>query len=383
MEDEAAVIYGIEFPARTLTALSAETDTVCFLVGTQSLKFDNQIHFLAYDEETNSLSKSVFLHGAGEVWHLSCSPTDKTLFASCYNEVTQDGKCEMRGAIWKLPDTLPTDHVTPPDDSSTSLPNLEKLTKLDTKKYGKEVCRIIWEPSKGDRIASLVDNNLLLWDLAKSDETATLTGCITVELKGNPKLTCAAWNPHQSCSVIATAVDTAVKAFDLRSMQQVWQIEGAHGQLVREMDFNPNRQYFLATCGDDCLAKFWDVRNPSSPVLVLDDHSHWVWSVRYNHFHDQLVLTSSSDSRVMLSRVASISSEPFGHLVDDEEKPEEQNVAQVCEKDGVIATYEEHEDSVYAVQWSAADPWMFASLSYDGRLVLNRVPRAEKYRVLL
>lgn len=53
------------------------------------------------------------------------------------------------------------------------------------------------------------------------------------------------------------------------------------------------------------------------------------------------------------------------------------------QQDGIIATYEEHEDSVYAVDWSAADPWVFASLSYDGRLVINRVPRAEKYKILL
>ena len=44
-----------------------------------------------------------------------------------------------------------------------------------------------------------------------------------------------------------------------------------------------------------------------------------VWSVRYNHFHDQLVLTSSSDSRVILTNASSISSEPFGHLDDDED----------------------------------------------------------------
>ena len=52
-------------------------------------------------------------------------------------------------------------------------------------------------------------------------------------------------------------------------------------------------------------------------------------------------------------------------------------------EDGVISTYEEHEDSVYTVDWSSADPWVFASLSYDGRLVINRVPRAEKYKILL
>ena len=51
--------------------------------------------------------------------------------------------------------------------------------------------------------------------------------------------------------------------------------------------------------------------------------------------------------------------------------------------DSVVQIFEEHEDSVYAVEWSASDPWVFASLSYDGRLVINHVPRSEKYRILL
>ena len=45
-----------------------------------------------------------------------------------------------------------------------------------------------------------------------------------------------------------------------------------------------------------------------------------VWSVRYNHFHDQLLLTSSSDSRVILNNIMSLSSEPFGHLDDEDEE---------------------------------------------------------------
>ena len=48
-----------------------------------------------------------------------------------------------------------------------------------------------------------------------------------------------------------------------------------------------------------------------------------VWRVRYNHFHDQLVLSSSSDSRVILNNIISLSSEPFGHLDDDDEDDEE------------------------------------------------------------
>ena len=35
------------------------------------------------------------------------------------------------------------------------------------------------------------------------------------------------------------------------------------------------------------------------------------------------------------------------------------------------------------VAWSAADPWMFASLSYDGRIAVNSVPSAVKYKILI
>ena len=50
--------------------------------------------------------------------------------------------------------------------------------------------------------------------------------------------------------------------------------------------------------------------------------------------------------------------------------------------DNVISVYEEHEDSVYNVKWSTTDAWIFASLSYDGRLVINHVPTNEKYAIL-
>lgn len=42
------------------------------------------------------------------------------------------------------------------------------------------------------------------------------------------------------------------------------------------MDFNPNKQYYLASCGDDCKVKFWDVRHINEPVKTLEEHSHWL-----------------------------------------------------------------------------------------------------------
>ncbi len=61
------------------------------------------------------------------------------------------------------------------------------------------------------------------------------------------------------------------------------------------------------------------------------------------------------------------------------------SVSSLCrhEADGRVHAYDEHEDSTYCVAWSTSDPWAFASLSYDGRMVVNKVPKNIKYKVLI
>ena len=197
--------------------------------------------------------------------------------------------------------------------------------------------------------------------------------------------------------------------------QYVWCLPGHNGS-VRDIDFNPNAQYVLASAGDDCECRFWDIRNPIKPSVALRSHSHWIWSVRFNQFHDQLVLSASSDSHVVLSRISSLASQPFGHellgdldnLSLDQDNSTKDKVSngsnQVARSvdgdtlsidsrksrassaketnDKAIATFEEHEDSVYCAEWSTADPWVFSSLSYDGRLIVNKVPKSEKLNIL-
>lgn len=38
---------------------------------------------------------------------------------------------------------------------------------------------------------------------------------------------------------------------------------------------------------------------------------------------------------------------------------------------------------MYCVEWSSVDPWVFASLSYDGRVIISKVPKQYKYKILL
>ncbi|KAF0313094.1 EARP-interacting [Amphibalanus amphitrite] len=237
-------------------------------------------------------------------------------------------------------------------------------------KNPEDISSVQWQLMDGSQLLGVGEHQLTVWDLDTGRGAAAVSSEIPCPGRAQSALTGARWNPHQCCSQVAAACDTHVRGFDLRCGQQAWTVENADAQLVRDLDFNPNKQYYLATCGDDCMVKFWDIRKPTAPLKVLVDHSHWVWRVRFNHFHDQLVLTSSSDWRVLLTSAASLSSEPYGHLLDDDDDGPAQSGAQLA--DGQLACCEEHEDSVYAAEWSSADPWTYASLSFDGRLVTKR-----------
>lgn len=95
---------------------------------------------------------------------------------------------------------------------------------------------------------------------------------------------------------------------------------------------------------------------------------------RYNPVHDELIGTASSDGQVLITRLVGISSSAIEN---------EDINTKTSSEDKIIATCDQHEDSVYCVEWSTANSWILASLSYDGRLLLNKVPKDEQLRILL
>eukprot|EP00455_Lapot_gusevi_P012482 TRINITY_DN1593_c0_g1_i2.p1 TRINITY_DN1593_c0_g1~~TRINITY_DN1593_c0_g1_i2.p1 ORF type:complete len:212 (+),score=45.27 TRINITY_DN1593_c0_g1_i2:55-690(+) len=187
------------------------------------------------------------------------------------------------------------------------------------------------------------------------------------------RLEAGCFDPHHP-GLFVSVNDKAIRAWDFRTSRESLVVPDAHTQQLRDVDYNPNKPYHIVTGGHDRRIKFWDLRKPKLPLKILTGHTHWVWSVKYNRFHDQLVLSSGSDGQVNLWSVLSISSAPLGDLEDHS-----------SDKDGdkLIKTFDEHEESVYSAAWSASDAWIFASLSYDGRVVVNHVPPPEKYKILL
>ena len=61
----------------------------------------------------------------------------------------------------------------------------------------------------------------------------------------------------------------------LSDFRLCFSIEQAHEQQVRDIDFNPNKIYHFATCGDDCQVNYWDSRKTKEPLMIRRDHSHW------------------------------------------------------------------------------------------------------------
>ena len=236
-----------------------------------------------------------------------------------------------------------------------------------------------WHPRDAGRLASVDTTTLRMWDVNAASHTASSTA--TAVLGSSGSVNALQWNPHQGAAVVAACHGPRLTAWDTRTMTEAFAIDNAHLHAARDLDFNPNKPYVLASCGDDGRVKFWDTRNVRGPVLEYGTHTHWAWTVRFNPLQDQLLLTSASDARVHLTNVASLASSLYTH-VDGESLGSHESAPEPI-PDGLLAEFDEHEDSVYAVAWSTIDPWVFASLSYDGRFVINRVPNDIKFKILL
>ncbi len=150
---------------------------------------------------------------------------------------------------------------------------------------------------------------------------------------------------------------------------------------MTDFDFNPTHPYQVATSGKDGILKIWDMRSDfKGPLTEQRGGSHWISSLQYNPFHDQLLLSGNTDGLVHLHSIFSVSS--ASETLENGERQDKEFGGTLS--DGIVGKPNEyHEDSVYSVKWSAADPWIYASLSHDGRLVINTVPNETKYSIIL
>eukprot|EP01117_Protostelium_nocturnum_P015024 TRINITY_DN5783_c0_g1_i1.p1 TRINITY_DN5783_c0_g1~~TRINITY_DN5783_c0_g1_i1.p1 ORF type:complete len:365 (+),score=76.13 TRINITY_DN5783_c0_g1_i1:302-1396(+) len=348
-----AAVHGLESKSRCVAAQIAETDKINFFVASFSLRGENEIQLVEYSEEDNSIKCQYILnHPQGEIWNVSPSPSNPNHFFTIYQPVQSNSMAEdnFKTCLWNLKEDK---------KGGASLDPLFTLKGSHT-----PIKLVIWDPSETTQSETLVSLSEGTIDLWKLDQNSPILSSTISNIKG--KISSAAWNPHHS-DQIATSSDSFIRGWDLRSSKETFQIGYSHLPFVRDIDFNPNRDYYLVSGGDDNKIKFWDTRKVNRPVKIIQNaHSHWVWCVKYNRFHDQFILSSSTDSSVALWNSPSVSSLS---------NPESEATMKSRE-DRMIQRYDNvHDDSVYSITWGMS-PWIFASLSYDGRLVINQVPKS-------
>ena len=83
-----------------------------------------------------------------------------------------------------------------------------------------------------------------------------------------------------------------------------------------DLDYNPNKLNTIATCGQDSVLSFWDLRKTEKSLLEFEEDSHWISKVKFNKFHDQLLITGCTSTFVSLYRASSVSQMPLSQVND-------------------------------------------------------------------
>ncbi|KAL1524034.1 hypothetical protein AB1Y20_018948 [Prymnesium parvum] len=371
--------YQMKQQARCLSALEGDTDHNKFVVCSLELRGENELHVLDFNEDTNEVCcQRVYAH-PNEVWACATCPAPEHFDLLI---TTHASGTELKTTLSKM---VGLDETVRPDEDSRAADGggqtpppeavpLEELLELPLTASLGESRGVLWNAVLPEQVVVLHAKQLRLYQLAHGISASTASEGISFAPPVDGDCFCTGrWDPHHA-HALGLAVERTIMTVDTRTMKPAHTLPDAHTQRVRALDYNPNRPYVALSSGDDFAIKFWDLRKSSGPLHSQRAHSHWVTSASYNRFHDQLVLSSSSDSRVKLWRVSSLSSSPPSA---DEGEIDEGDA------DGLVKTFEEHDQSVFGTAWSAADAWIFASLSLDGKAVINHVPPAEKYKILL
>lgn len=334
--------YGLKYQARCIADVKADTDHTSFIAGTLSLKEENEVHLIRLaNGGTELICEGLFSH-PNEIWDLASCPFDQRIFSTVFSNGESYG-----AAIWQIPELY----------GQLNSPQLERIAALDAHN-SKIKCILWWPTGRHDKLISIDEQNLLLWSLDSSKKTAQVQSQESAGMLHY--LSGGAWDPHDVNAVALTS-ESAIQLWDLRAMKMTNSIEQAH---ARNVDYNIKKKHILVTAEDECGIRIWDLRMLKAPICELPGHAHWTWTVRCNPEYDSLILSAGTDSAVNLW-----STHVFGDNVASESAVESPRKR----ADPLLHTYSDYEDSVYGLAWSSREPWVFASLSYDGRVVLESI----------
>lgn len=276
-------------------------------MGTCSLQDSNELSVLEYSEDSNQLEATAVFSHPDQIWTMEPSPQDPSLVITS----RQSSSGSKAVTLWRMPRQSMQDL----EDTSASAfvddkLELEEVVSL-TQSTGKQTFAhsIRWHANKdnillgdGDIVSlyALKDGSAQQVSRFALDEVEASDGPMSFSAASSYTSGGAlAWDPHSSTGCAAVH-GSSLYVLDTRgSMSITAKAADAHPRAtIRDVDFNPNKPLTAVTAGDDRKVRIWDLRNLQSPVKTLSGHSHWVWSAKFNPFHDQLLIRYDKDDMI-------------------------------------------------------------------------------------
>ncbi|KAF0898360.1 hypothetical protein E2562_007210 [Oryza meyeriana var. granulata] len=211
------------FQARCIADVRADAGSTTFLAGTLSLKEENEVHLIRLSPAESELVCDGLFYHPNEIWDLKSCPFDHRVFSTVYTSGEGYG-----ASVWKIPEFY----------GQSNSPQLEQLFTLD-EHTGKIRCVLWWPLGKHDKLISIDDRNIFLWNIDASNKSAKVIQKGSADML--PNLRGGAWDPHNHNSV-AAITDSSLHFWDLRSMKKSNAIEHAH---FRDVDYNPKKQHLI------------------------------------------------------------------------------------------------------------------------------------------
>ncbi|XP_058068792.1 peroxisome biogenesis protein 7-like [Magnolia sinica] len=152
---------------------------------------------------------------------------------------------------------------------------VDRCSTIHSYSHPKSLSRVTWNPRSPNNYATACnDGNVRVWDIR--DRRAE----IIIKADDLPIL-CCEWNSHGEARIATTTLRmTYIQVWDIRQPRSpVKLLDGAHTAGVRVVKFSPHREYQIASCSFDGKVVLWDY-GAENAVPIIKKYEHHVASAR-------------------------------------------------------------------------------------------------------
>ncbi|KAF9683223.1 hypothetical protein SADUNF_Sadunf05G0190300 [Salix dunnii] len=406
--------YGLKYQARCISDVKADTDHTSFITGTLSLREENEVHLLRLSSGgTELICEGLFSH-PNEIWDLSSCPFDQRIFSTVFSNGESFG-----AAVWQIPELY----------GQLNSPQLERIASLDGH-VGKVNCILWWPSGRNDKLISIDEENLFLWSLdcsrkaaqVQSKESAGMlhylsggawdphdVNAVAATCESSVqfwdlrtmKKTSSIERGHvrkvdydtRKMHILVTAEDeSGIHIWDLRMPKVPIDELRGHSHWTWAVTCNPEYDGLILvslslslplippsfhTRMCTCAPSFFPTLMCFLKGTLLMAYGKYKtlvtiitvsWLLRIIYYMPNEIGSGRNILPFESSGTDSTVNLWFASTTTSDELTSGSVVATPTQKlDPLLYSFNDYEDSVYGLAWSSREPWIFASLSYDGR----------------